>query len=144
MTLFKSHISYKWDNIMYLFEDIYNPWYLGRMCWKWHQYWYSDIEIGDTFGEIVKNHLTHILKLLYCICVRSLQQRSCVTCLPQLHASHCTLSSLSCSTAMQKSGRDGNTTTTTQLQWTMNASQVAVLVMLVFQSLHQQLYCGTF
>ena len=36
-TIFKSHISHKWENNIDLFEDIYKVWYLGRMWWKWHQ-----------------------------------------------------------------------------------------------------------
>ncbi len=31
LTLFISHISHKWENIMNLFEDIYKLWYLGRI-----------------------------------------------------------------------------------------------------------------
>ena len=30
-TIFKSHISYKWENIIYL--KIYKVWYIGRMWW---------------------------------------------------------------------------------------------------------------
>ena len=55
-TLFKSHISHKWDNIMNLFENSYKSWYLGRKWWKWHQNWWSNAETEDIFRHISEVH----------------------------------------------------------------------------------------
>ncbi len=46
LTLFKTHVSHKWDSIMNLFEHIYKAWYHGMMWWKWHQTWCSNTETG--------------------------------------------------------------------------------------------------
>ena len=67
----------------------------------------------------MKRYRIHIVnETIVYRCVHSLLQRSCVadvsiTYLPQLNATHCTSSSLPCSTAMHSRRRDGNTTTAT-------------------------------
>ncbi len=60
LTLFKSHISHKWRNIMDLFEDIHKGWYLSRIWWKWHQNWCWNNEMGVLFWQIVKNYFTRM------------------------------------------------------------------------------------
>ena len=61
LTLFKSHISHKWESIMNLFEYIYKI--FGRMLRKWHQNLCWNNEMGALFWQMVKNHFTHTQRL---------------------------------------------------------------------------------
>ena len=52
---FKTEISHKWDNIMNLFENIYNPCMIScEDMLKWHQNWCLNTKTVAIFLQIVK------------------------------------------------------------------------------------------